>query len=104
MTLSNTIKQLSVEAGSASAPVRLIDADVISDSPLRIRLSQNSKLVLGQERFIIPEKLTDYEITVQTPRGLEMQTIMNALKAGDRIVVVSMQGGGMYYVLDRKGK
>ncbi len=103
MTLSNEIKQLAARAAGSERPVRIIDADVVSTSPLRIRLSNNEKLVLSSERFIIPEKLTDYELSVRTPRGTETHTFFNALKTGDQIVVVSLQGGGMYYVLDRKG-
>lgn len=103
MTLSNEIKILANGAGEANRPVRIIDADVVSDSPLRIRLSKNDKLILTGERFIIPENLTDYEVTVQTPNRTETHRIMNALKTGDQITVASIQGGGKYYVLDRKG-
>lgn len=103
MTLSNEIKLLANGAGEAGRPVRIVDADVVSTSPLRIRLSKNDKLVLPGERFIIPENLTDYEVTVQTPNRTEIHKIMNALKAGDQIVVATVQGGGLYYVLDRKG-
>lgn len=101
MTLSNTIKQIAGETGEANNPVRLLDADVVSQAPLRIRLRKNDKLVLPEERFIIPEKLTDYTVTVRTPRGTETQTIMGALKIGDELVVASLQGGGRYFIMDR---
>ncbi|WP_203363090.1 DUF2577 domain-containing protein [Bacillus sp. REN10] len=103
MALRNTIKQLALEANGAENPVRILDADVISTDPLRIRLMNNNKLILFKESFIIPESLTDYTVQVQTPHGIEMHTVLNALKTGDQLKVASVQGGGLYYVLDRVG-
>ncbi|KIL72553.1 DUF2577 domain-containing protein [Bacillus badius] len=104
MALGNTIKKIANDANKAESPVRILDADVISDSPLSIRLMKNNKLVFSEEFFIIPESLTDHTVQVQTPRGTETHTILNALKAGDELTVASIQGGGSYYILGRKGK
>ncbi len=101
MTLSNAIKQLSIGAGNANSPVRILAADVVSNAPLKIRLSKNEKLVLSGDRFVVPQMLTDYTVRVQTPHGMEEHLIKNALQAGDEIMVVALQGGGRYFILDR---
>ncbi|OCA85222.1 DUF2577 domain-containing protein [Pseudobacillus wudalianchiensis] len=104
MALYNTIKKLAIDASKAEIPVRILDADVVFTTPLSIRLMKNNKLILSEECFVIPESLTDHTVQVQTPRGTETHTVLNGLKAGDELVVASVQGGGLYYVLDRKAK
>lgn len=101
MTLSNVIKQLSIRAGDSNLPVRVLGGEVVSSAPLKIRLNKNDKLVLGGGRFVIPERLTDYTQIVQTPRGTEEHVIRNSLKNGDEIMLIALQGGGRYFVLDR---
>ncbi|RJS59140.1 DUF2577 domain-containing protein [Bacillus sp. PK3_68] len=101
MALSDKIKKHSLKAGEIENPVRIFDADVVSTNPVSIRLMNNNKLILSEESFIIPKSLTDYTVQVQTPRGIETHTVLNALRIGDNLKVAAIQGGGFYYVLDR---
>lgn len=92
--------------------------------PLTIEL--DNKLVLEEKYFVLAQHLTNYEIEceieteevegfyvehegrhdAQTDGGWQMGKILmkNELNAGERVIVVRMDGGQMFAVLDRIGE
>ena len=49
MKLSEAIKRLAVNAVDAQSPMELILGDVVSVSPLSVRLNENDKLIIPEE-------------------------------------------------------
>lgn len=89
--------------------------------PLTIEL--DNKLTLEESYFVMAKHLTDYKIEcelqtediqnffvqhegkqeVQVQKGLQKGEILlkNALKVGDRLILLRMEGGQQFIVLDR---
>ncbi|MEE3679040.1 DUF2577 family protein [Bacillus safensis] len=87
MKLSDAIKRLAVNAVDAQSPMELILGDVVSVSPLSVRLNENDKLIIPEELFIWPARLDEGED--------------DELEEGDSVMVLAMTGGQMFYILDK---
>nr|MDH3176495.1 DUF2577 family protein [Bacillus pumilus] len=87
MKLSDAIKRLAVNAVDAQSPMELILGDVVSVSPLSVRLNENDKLIIPEELLIWPTRLDDGED--------------DALEEGDSVMVLAMTGGQIFYILDK---
>ncbi|AMM98424.1 DUF2577 family protein [Bacillus altitudinis] len=87
MKLSEAIKQLAVNAVDAQSPMELILGDVVSVSPLSVRLNENDKLIMPEELLIWPARLDEGED--------------DALEEGDSVMVLAMTGGQTFYILDK---
>ncbi len=101
--LIKQMKQAAVDAMEASKPAGIFCGKVISASPLKISIDQ--KLTLQKEQLILTEAVTDHEIKVKidwdVEKGEKKLTLHNGLKTGEKVVLVRMQGGQKYVVLDR---
>lgn len=87
MKLSEAIKRLAVNAVDAQSPMELILGDVVSVSPLSVRLNENDKLIIPEELLIWPARLDEGED--------------DELEEGDSIMVLTMSGGQTFYILDK---
>ena len=93
------IKRAAVDAVKAQNPSGVYFGQVVSVSPLEIRLSQ--KITLDQEMLILPKNLTDFDVDI-TIEGIRRScTVHNKLKSGEIVVMVRMQGGQRYLIIDR---
>ncbi|AKC65594.1 DUF2577 domain-containing protein [Bacillus pumilus] len=87
MKLSEAIKRLAVDAVDAQSPTDLILGDVVSVSPLSVRLNENDKLIIPEELLIWPARLDEGED--------------DELEEGDSVMVLAMTGGQTFYILDK---
>lgn len=87
MKLSEAIKQLAVNAVDAQSPMELIIGDVVSVSPLSVRLNENDKLIIPEDLLMWPTRLDEDED--------------DALEEGDSVMVLAMTGGQTFYILDK---
>ncbi|MCY7470472.1 DUF2577 domain-containing protein [Bacillus safensis] len=87
MKLSEAIKRLAVNAVDAQSPTDLILGDVMSVSPLSVRLNENDKLIIPEELLIWPARLDEGED--------------DELEEGDSVMVLAMTGGQTFYILDK---
>ncbi|MCY7570939.1 DUF2577 family protein [Bacillus pumilus] len=87
MKLSEAIKQLAVNAVDAQSPMELIIGDVVSVSPLSVRLNENDKLIIPEDLLMWPTRLDEDED--------------DALEEGDSVMVLAMTGGQIFYILDK---
>ena len=92
-----TIKKAAVDAVNASGPMKVEFGHVIGTAPLSIAVEQKMTLEAGQ--LVVPKTLTNYEALI----GTQTVTIYNALRMGDEVILLQMQGGQRYIVLDRLG-
>lgn len=127
--LLNMIKRASVEAVAASKPTSVVYGKVISTSPLKISVEQ--KLTLTSAQLVLTRNVTDHTVNVTMDwtsenavhdhsytddgssrttgsnthnhqvEGTKSITIHNGLVVGDEVLMIQMQGGQRYIVMDR---
>lgn len=115
----NIMKKAAKEAVEAGNPVAICFGKVTGVSPLKILVEQ--KMTLGSQQLILTKNVTDYKVNVTIDAktettgaeglpshshdvtGMKEMTIHNALKTGEEVVLLRMQGGQKYLVLDRIG-
>lgn len=121
------IKKASVEAVDATKPTALVFGKVTSSSPLKINVEQ--KMTLTAAQLVLTRNVTDYKTKISfdnpgikqvfttwdmgetvesSPSKIAFKTktkhditIYNGLVVGDEVVLMRMQGGQKYLVLDR---
>jgi hypothetical protein len=91
----NSIKKAALDAIEASKPVAVMAGTVTKTSPLEVNVDQ--RLTLEADFLIVPESLTRYTIQVG---GVEY-VIRQGLQPGDRVVLLRLQGGQKFLILDK---
>lgn len=89
------IKKAALDAITASNPVNIMFGDVRLLSPLTVNVDQRFNLTA--DFLIISETLTRYEITI----GSTQYVIREGLKVGDKVILLRMQGGQKYLIVDK---
>ncbi|WP_028563050.1 DUF2577 domain-containing protein [Paenibacillus pinihumi] len=95
MGLVDIIKQIGTGAVDAQNPVTIVYGSVIQGNPLEINVDQ--RLKLHSAFLVVPESLSESKILI----GNEEYVIRKGLEPGDRVVLIRVQGGQSYLVLDR---
>ena len=93
--LLQIIKQAAKDAVEASKPADFSFGKVTNESPLKILVEQ--KLLLGAAQLVLTRNVTDYETKIDDKKV----TVNNALKVGDKVVLLRQKGGQKYLVIDR---
>lgn len=115
------VKRAAQEAAKAGKPVEFRFGTVLSASPLQVRIDQKAPLQEGQ--LILTRNVTDYEMDITVNHRTESTSgggtyeafsahahaytgrkkiiVHNALVAGDVVVLLQMQGGKKFLILDR---
>lgn len=91
------IKKASLGAVSSTNPVTLSYGTVLGTSPLRIEVDQ--RLVLSGPALVVPESMTAAFLD-GGGEGTAI-TLRKGLEAGDRVLLLRIQGGQSYIVMDR---
>lgn len=109
MGLLETIKRASLDAQSASNPVIIQYGEVKSINPLSVKVDQ--RFTLTTDFLIVPECLTRLEINLQhnhtyaegiTDSALNYPIVIReGLKVTDKVILLRMQGGQKYLILDK---
>lgn len=97
--LLNAMKQAGANATNASNPVVVAFGKVTSSSPLQILVEQ--KITLGSAQLVLTRNVTDYDVNITINDNEQTMTIRNALQTGDKVVLLRVQGGQKYVVMDR---
>ena len=113
-TLIEIIKKAAVDAVNASRPVAVVYGVVTSVDPLKIQIDQ--KITLDDSFLVLTRNVTDHVLDLtmnhtteiagtdphqHTVTGKKTVTVHNALKLGDKVVMMMSQGGQSYVVLDK---
>ncbi|GGI44369.1 hypothetical protein GCM10008018_06760 [Paenibacillus marchantiophytorum] len=93
--LVRALKSASVGAVEAGTPVHITFGEVISIHPLEITVDQ--RFSLDQDFLIVPEQLTPYQIMIEG----QPIVIRRGLEVGDSLLLLRMQGGQKYVLLDK---
>ncbi|MEK3900743.1 MULTISPECIES: DUF2577 domain-containing protein [unclassified Paenibacillus] len=89
------IKQASLGAVSNTNPVAFSYGTVVLAQPLQIQVEQ--RLLLTGAALVVVESVMESKAEIE---GREI-LLRRGLEAGDRVLLVRMQGGQSYIVLDR---
>ncbi|KPU45819.1 hypothetical protein OXPF_06080 [Oxobacter pfennigii] len=115
-SLLDVIKKAGVDAVNANNPVNVLYGEVVSINPLSVNIEQ--RLTLTADFLIVPESLTRYEIDIThghqyqdnngsgsttrtTQPALAPIVIRTGLQPGDKVILLRMQGGQDYLILDK---
>ncbi|RAK21148.1 uncharacterized protein DUF2577 [Anoxybacillus vitaminiphilus] len=82
MSLVDLIKTVAVKSVEATNPVNVLFGTVVSESPLEIQIHQ--KLRLTEDFLVITERVDQANV-----------------RRGDRVVLLRVQGGQQFIVLDK---
>lgn len=94
------IKQTSLDAIRANNPLEVRYGTVINENPLKIQVDQ--KLILSDAHLKLTRNVTDYETEMSTDGGAkQMYKVFNALKQDEKVVLLRIQGGMPFLVVDR---
>ncbi len=113
------MKKSAIEAVKAENPTSIVYGKVISDIPLQVQV--NGKLNLDEEFIVLTKNVSDYEVEIDLEfegkgsilsgqdkeilKKLSMEgakiKVKNALKINDEVVLIQMQGGQKYVILDK---
>ncbi|MEK3768510.1 DUF2577 domain-containing protein [Paenibacillus sp. FSL R5-0887] len=91
----DAIKQAAVEAINAAGPVIVQLAVITNENPLEVLV--DNRLSLSEDFLIVPEKLSGLKVTI----GAQEVEIRKALAVGDKLLLIRMQGGQRYVIMDR---
>lgn len=110
--LNETIKAIALKTIEESKPCNIIYGEVVTIDPLSINIEQ--KMILPSEFFILTNNVKDHIETVtinwstessdghtHNITGVKTITVNNALKKGEKVILLRYQGGQDYLVLDR---
>lgn len=110
--LLTSIKKAAKEAVEEAEPAGIIFGTVVSASPLKVQVEQ--KLLLTKEFLILTKNVIDYEAELEiewqteTEQGhkheikkIKKVKFKNAVKKGDKLILIKQQGGQKYVVLDK---
>lgn len=99
----------------------LMEGVVIQTDPLKIKMTGDDKLIISDRITIVPWHLTDYKtratykkedgtLDSRSSDGAKLETynlekgvivVHNALRKGDKLHILALNHGKLYYVLDR---
>lgn len=122
---ATSLKGLFQELGKG-VKATVILGTVISEVPLKIKLSNDDKIVVGPDNVYIPRHLTNYEtkVDIEIPEEIDSlteiveahshplktfnifkgkMTVYNALKVGETVHLLAFNNNKQYYILDRTG-
>jgi hypothetical protein len=119
--LIHIMKKMAVDAVNASKPTAIRFGKVSSISPLKINVEQ--KMTLTAAQLVLTRNVTDHKIFMTVDhttenrsggsgdasfashnhdyKGKKEFTVHNGLVVGDEVIMVQMQGGQKFIVLDK---
>lgn len=112
MSLIDLIKHTAIKAVEATNPVKVMFGTVLSTNPLEIEVE--SRMKLTEDFLVLTERVTRYEVDLEhdhsndagiTTKGLTAMLIdtpiRTGLSNGDKVVLLRVQGGHQFVVLDK---
>lgn len=94
------IKKIVLQAVEAGDPCDIIPGLVTGTAPLSVQIDQ--KTILNSRQLLIPQSLTDHNVEMEIPgQGAVTANVKNALKQGERVLLIQKRGGQQYLVMDR---
>jgi hypothetical protein len=109
MSLREAIMKIGLGVVQASDPVAVMYGTVVQVDPLEIQVDQ--RLTLPAAVLLVPESLVGYTVDLGHTHNLSGSTtgtaltqpvvIRRPLEEGDNVLLLRLQGGQLYVILDR---
>jgi hypothetical protein len=95
------IKKAALEAVKASSPTAIVYGTVVSEDPLKINIEQ--KLTLDSDHLLLTDNVRDYNVDLKLSDGgiLQNYTVQNSLKKDEQVLLLQLQGGQKYVIMNR---
>ena len=101
MRLSDAIKELALGAVNAESPVDVMPAEIVSASPLSIKIRDNDKLVIPSDLLVVAEHLREHTREIELDGEKKIIRLYNQLNTGDHVMIAAMPGGQSFFVIDK---
>ncbi|MBY0124497.1 DUF2577 domain-containing protein [Bacillus sp. S/N-304-OC-R1] len=113
----NLLKKSSIDALETKDPMRTLFGEVVKEEPLEVLVEQ--RLLLTKDFLILTRNVQDHELEViinhktenagdpqhsHEITGQKTITVLNGLRKGDSVLMLSMQGGQRFVILDKLNK
>lgn len=95
------MKKLAMQVYEEGQPSDICFGTVLSDSPLSIDVEQ--KQILSGALLVLTDAVQDYTVEFDVMGEHVTAVIPNALKAGEKVVMLQKKGGQKYVVIGRIG-
>jgi hypothetical protein len=89
------IKKAAMDALEASNPVAVMFGKVTRTNPLEVNVDQ--RFTLDKNFLVVSETLTEYRVQI----GSSEYTIRPGLQLGDSVILLRVQGGQKFLIVDR---
>ena len=99
MDLVQAIKQAAVDAVEAGKPTALVYGTVSGVKPLTVCIDQ--KLSISAPFLVTPKRMQDHTVLCVIDGENKEITVKNGLKVGETVLLLRMQGGQRFLLLDR---
>ena len=100
--LIQIIKRAAMEAMAAANPCSILFGTVSGTTPLEITIEQ--RLTVDESFLILTSAVSDHSVQVSDSiSGKRTLTILSGLIVGESVLLMQVQGGQKYIVLDRLG-
>lgn len=94
------IKKAAIDAVKASSPTSILYGTVVSTEPLKVNLEQ--KLTLDSDHLLLTDNVRNYMTEQELIGGvIQSYTVYNSLKKGEQVLLLQVQGGQKYVILNR---
>jgi hypothetical protein len=93
------IKKAALDAVKASMPSGVYFGTVTSISPLKITVEQ--KMTLTDKQLVLSSLVKDFKVDMTLNDTRQNVTIHLGLKSGEKVMLLRVQGGQQFIVLDR---
>lgn len=100
------VKEAALDAVESSNPVKVVFGTVTKAKPLEVKLDSTMTLSQSAGQLKLTRNVTDYEVEMTIDHATDSKEtfkVHNALTVGEMVVMLKMQGGQAYVVLDRVG-
>ncbi len=112
MSMIQIIKQAAIEAVNQSSPMSVAYGIVTKISPLEINVDQRmnisssmilltSNVITKEIEFEIEDTTEETNLHIHEYKGKKKCAVLNGLKVGEKVLLLRVQGGQKYIVLDR---
>ncbi|WP_337100933.1 DUF2577 domain-containing protein [Paenibacillus sp. YIM B09110] len=99
MALLDSIKKAGAAAYAAGNPMAVLVGKVTNLNPLEVNV--DPRFTLPEDFLILPESLTRFEVDLGESATGGKVVIRKGLEAGDAVLLLRVQGGQQYVVLDK---
>lgn len=97
--LIQLIKRVAMDAVDNHQMCDLRYGKVVSVSPLKVKIT--NQLTIPSSVLVVPEHLTDRDVSVTIDGEVKTIMVHNTLNIGDNVALLRKQGGQSYFILDR---